>query len=83
MTLDRVPEALFLRATASVSARLKPRELHALKREARRRGVAPSALAADLIRAGLQTTTKGVRRRNAPRRPARVNPPTEESAAPA
>lgn len=65
MVLDHVPEALFDRASQTVSIRLKPGEKTALNRLARRAGVTPSTYAADLLRAGIASHTKGVRRRTA------------------
>ena len=63
MVLDHVPEALFDRASQTVSIRLKPGEKTALNRLARRAGTTPSTLAAEFLRAEIARHTKGVRRR--------------------
>ena len=47
--MDRVPEALFARASLSVTAWLIPTEMAALRRESRRHGLPPSRLARELI----------------------------------
>jgi hypothetical protein len=62
--LDRVPDALLVRAVLSVTAWLAPAEMTALRRESRRRRVAPSRLARDLIVSSLQSTRREKRRGN-------------------
>ncbi len=61
--MDRVPEALFARASLSVTAWLVPAEMAALRREGRRRGLPPSRLARELIVASLQSRRKEKRLR--------------------
>jgi hypothetical protein len=61
--MDQVPEALLARASQSVTAWLVPKEMAALRRESRRRGLPLSRLARELIVSSLQT--KGKERRSA------------------
>ena len=60
--MDQVPDALLVRAALSVTAWLVPNEMSALRRESRRRGVAPSRLARELIVSSLRSTRKEKRR---------------------
>ena len=60
--MDKVPEALLAKASQSVTAWLVPNEMAALHRESRRRGLAPSRLARELILSSLQTKRKEKRR---------------------
>ncbi len=60
--MDQVPETLLARASQSVTAWLVPNEMAALHRESRRRGLAPSRLARELILTSLQTKRKEKRR---------------------
>jgi len=60
--VDQVPDALLVRATLSVTAWLAPTEMAALRRESRKRGLAPSRLARDLIVSTLQSRRKEKRR---------------------
>jgi hypothetical protein len=60
--MDRVPEALFAKASQSVTAWLVPNEMAALRRESRRRGLAPSRLARELIISSLKSNRKERRR---------------------
>jgi hypothetical protein len=60
--MDQVPEALLTRAGQSVTAWLVPNEMAALRRESRRRGLALSRLARELIVSSLKSTRKERRR---------------------
>jgi hypothetical protein len=60
--MDRVPEALLAKASLSVTAWLVPDEMAALRRESRRRGLAPSRLARDLIVSSLKSRRREMRR---------------------
>ena len=60
--MDRVPETLLAKASLSVTAWLVPTEMAALRRESRRRGLAPSRLARDLIVSSLKSRRKEKRR---------------------
>ena len=60
--MDQVPEALLTRASQSVTAWLVPNEMAALRRESRRRGLALSRLARELIVSSLQSKRKEKRR---------------------
>lgn len=60
--MDHVPEALLAKASQSVTAWLVPNEMAALRRESRRRGLALSRLARELIVSSLQTNRKEKRR---------------------
>ena len=59
--MDRVPEALLAKASLSVTAWLVPTEMAALRRESRRRGLAPSRLARDLIVSSVKSRRKEAR----------------------
>ncbi len=63
--MDEVPEALRARASHSVTAWLVPDEMAVLRRESRRRGVAMSRLARDLIVASLRNSRERRMRRGA------------------
>ncbi len=60
--MDQVPDALLARASQSVTAWLVPNEMAALRRESRRRGLALSRLARELITSSLKTNRKEKRR---------------------
>jgi hypothetical protein len=60
--MDQVPEALLAKASQSVTAWLVPNEMAALRRESRRRGLALSRLARELIVSSLQHKRKEKRR---------------------
>jgi hypothetical protein len=60
--MDRVPEVLLSKASQSVTAWLVPNEMAALRRESRRRGLAPSRLARELIVSSLKSNRKEKRR---------------------
>jgi hypothetical protein len=60
--MDQVPEALLASASQSVTAWLVPKEMAALRRESRRRGLAPSRLARDLIVLSLKSKRREKRR---------------------
>jgi hypothetical protein len=60
--MDQVPEALLAKASQSVTAWLVPNEMAALRRESRRRGLALSRLARELIVSSLKSTRKERRR---------------------
>lgn len=60
--MDQVPEALLAKASQSVTAWLVPNEMAALRRESRRRGLALSRLARELIVSSLQAKRKEKRR---------------------
>jgi hypothetical protein len=60
--MDQVPEALLALANQSVTAWLVPNEMAALRKESRRRGLAPSLLARELIVSSLKTKRKEKRR---------------------
>ena len=60
--MDQVPEALLAKASQSVTAWLVPTEMAALRRESRRRGLALSRLARELIVSSLQSNRREKRR---------------------
>jgi hypothetical protein len=60
--MDHVPESLLAKASQSVTAWLVPNEMAALRRESRRRGLAPSRLARELIVSSLKSNRKEKRR---------------------
>jgi hypothetical protein len=60
--MDQVPEALLAKASQSVTAWLVPNEMAALRRESRRRGLALSRLARELIVSSLKSNRKEKRR---------------------
>jgi hypothetical protein len=60
--MDRVPEALLSKTSQSVTAWLVPNEMAALRRESRRRGLAPSRLARELIVSSLKSKRREKRR---------------------
>ena len=64
--MDRGPEEMLAKASQSVTAWLVPNEMAALRRESRRRGLALSRLARELVVSSLQTKRKEKRRGTLP-----------------